>query len=86
MMNILVISPFRYAVLQKCRYIRAQMLKDNRDDYKVYAIHALPDEVIPKIYGKSFDFAYVDTFYASKEVAEIRNHITGKIYKNIKFF
>lgn len=86
MMNILVISPFRYAVLQKCRYIRAQMLKDNRDDYRVYAIHALPDEVIPKIYGKSFDFAYIDIFYAPEEVAEIRDHITGKIYKNIKIF
>ena len=86
MMNILVISPFRFAVLQKCRQIRAQMLEDERDDYRVYAIHALPDEVIPKIYGKSFDFAYIDVFYDPEEVAEIRNHITGNIYKNIKFF
>ena len=86
MMNILVISPFRFAVLQKCRQIRAQMLEDEHDDHRVYAIHALPDEVIPKIYGKSFDFAYIDVFYDPEEVAEIRNHITGKIYKNIKFF
>ena len=86
MMTILVISPFRYAVLQKCREIRTQALCDNHFDYRVVAIHALPDEISPKIYGRSFDFAYIDTNYLAEEVAEIRDHITGKIYKNIKFF
>ena len=86
MMNILVISPFRYAVLQKCRDIRAQVLNEDCFTCRVIAVHALPDEIQSKIYGRSFDFAYIDTSYLPEEVAEIRDHITGKIYKNIKYF
>ncbi|MBP5433700.1 hypothetical protein [Ruminococcus sp.] len=59
--------------------------RTDKPDQRVYAIHAMPDEVGFRLHGKSFDFAYIDTSYLPEEVAEIRCHIMGTIYKNIKF-
>ena len=84
--NILVISPYAYALENKVMDVKLRLLSDNNDDSDVCAIKALPYEVSEKLYGRSFDFAYVDNHYIDREIADIRTHITGDQHKNIKFF
>ena len=86
MFDILIISPFEYALKQKAEDIKLKLFCDELANYKLHMIKAMPDEIVGKLHGKSFDSAYIDNEYIDEEVAEIRNHITGKSYKNIKFF
>ena len=84
MLDILVISPFRYALRKKCEAIKLQMAVDDNDDFMLHAVYALPADVSKRIHGKSFDFAYVDIFYLSEEISEVRDHLRGN--KALKLF
>lgn len=86
MMDILIISPFSYALKQKADDIKLRLFCKEETNYKLHTIQALPDDVTDKLHGKSFDFAYIDVNYVDEEVAEIRQHITGEQHKKIKFF
>ena len=77
MLDILVISPFRYALKKKCDDVNMKMFCEDNTDYKVHAIYALPNDIRDKIHGKSFDFAYIDIFYSSDEISGIRDHLRG---------
>jgi hypothetical protein len=77
MLDILVISPFRYALRKKCEDVSMNLFCDDITNYKVHAIYALPDDIQEKIHGKSFDFAYIDIFYSSDEISSVRDHLRG---------
>lgn len=85
-MLILIISPYAYALENKVMDVKLKLLSENKEDCEVYAVKALPFEVSEKIYGKSFDFAYIDDHYIDREIADIRSHVTGDQHKNIKYF
>lgn len=86
MHKILVISPFQYAMENKVQDVKLIQLCNNDDNYDIYAIKALPDEIPDVLHGKSFDYAYVDKFYIAEEIAEIRSHVMGDSIKNFKLF
>lgn len=86
MKNILVMSPYRYALENKVTDVKLRMLCDDIEDYHIDAVQALPDEVIDKLHGKTYDLVYVDDHYIDVELAEVRSHISGDIHKNIKIF
>ena len=86
MTNILVISPYNYALENKVMDVKLKLLSNNSEGYEVYAVQALPCEVSAKIHGRSFDYAYIDNHYIDREIADIRTHVTGDQHKNIKFF
>lgn len=86
MHKILVITPFQYALENKVADIKLQLLCENVENYDICAIKALPDEVSSVLHGKSFDIAYADRNYIPEELAEIRSHIMGDSYKNLKIF
>ena len=86
MRKILVITPFHYALENKVADIKLQLLCENVENYDICAIKALPDEVSSVLHGKSFDIAYADRNYILGELAEIRSHIMGDSYKNLKIF
>ena len=86
MSEILVISPYHYALAQKVDDIKLRKFCAQDSNYNLHVIQALPYEVADKIKGQSFDFAYIDNHYIDEEIAEIRSHITGEQYKRIKFF
>lgn len=86
MMDILVISPFRYALDQKADDIKLRLFCREETNYKLNLVQALPCDVADKLQGRSFDYAYIDVNYIDDEVAEIRSHITGESHKTMKFF
>lgn len=84
--DILIISPFSYALKKKHDDVKFKFFCKEVANYKIHAIQALPEEVPDKLKGKTFDFAYIDTEYIDDEISEIRSHITGDQSKRIKFF
>lgn len=86
MFDILVISPYDYALKQKVDDIKLRLFCKEQTNYKLHIIKALPDEVADKLQGQNYDYAYIDDSYIDEEVAEIRSHITGQSHKAIKFF
>jgi hypothetical protein len=86
MFDILVISPYDYALRQKVDDIKLRLFCQEQTNYQLHVIKALPDEVTEKLHGQNYDYAYIDDTYIDDEVAEIRSHITGESHKTIKFF
>lgn len=86
MHKILIITPFQYALDNKVQDVKLQQLCNNDDNYDIYAVKALPDDIIDALHGKSFDYAYVDRNYIADEIAEIRSHVMGDNNKNLKLF
>ena len=84
--DILIISPFSYALQQKQDKVEFKFFCRKITNYRIHAIQALPGEVSDKLKGKTFDYAYIDTEYIDDEISEIRSHITGDQSKRIKFF
>ena len=82
-MTVLIISPFRYALKKQEDILRERAEKNMNNISRINAIYALPNDIEEKIYGKSFDVAYVDKFYDREEINMIREHITGKQIINL---
>ena len=84
-MEILIISPFKYA-LEKCNeYIKELLFLKGYNDYTIYVAQAMPDEIESKIMGKTFDIAYADRNYSNEEIGLIREHLRGRNPKVITF-
>lgn len=84
-MEILLISPFKYA-LDKCNEcIKELLFLKEYQDYIIYIAQAMPDEIESKIMGKTFDIAYADINYSDEEIGIIREHLRGRNPKIIKF-
>ena len=77
MLEILIISPFPYALKTQEEAVKQQLFCDDISSYRIYSVHALPREIDEKISGQSYDCAYVDCHYISEEIAVIREHIRG---------
>lgn len=86
MMKILIISPFSYALAQCEKKVKEKLFCDDITDYHITIVQALPDEIDGKIYGKQFDYAFIDVNYISDEVGKIREHISGMQSKQIERF
>lgn len=86
MMEILIISPFAYALQRQVEKVKAQLFCDDIADYKLHTVQALPNEIDGKIYGHQYDYVYIDTEYISEEVGKIREHIRGQQYRQIARF
>ena len=86
MENILIISPFPYAISKKVEEVKFRYFCKEVKNYKIYTIKAFPAELADKLQGQTFDFAYIDVNYISEEINMIREHITGDASKRMKFF
>lgn len=86
MFEILIISPFSYALEKQKDFVKLKLFCDEITDYKIHTIKALPDEIDGKIHGKQFDYAYIDIHYIAEEINHIREHITGSQYRQIERF
>jgi hypothetical protein len=86
MMEVLIISPFAYALKQHEKKVKEKLFCDDITDYHINLIQALPDEIERKIHGKQFDYAYIDIHYIAEEINRIREHITGSQYRQIERF
>ncbi len=82
-MTVLVISPFRYALKKQVNILRERALNNTNNIGRISVIYALPNDIEEKVYGKSFDVAYVDKFYNREEINMTREHITGKQIINL---
>ena len=86
MMEVLIISPFAYALRQHEKKVKEKLFCDDITDYHINIIQAMPNEIERKIHGKSFDYAYIDRNYIEEEINKVREHITGAQYKQIERF
>lgn len=86
MMEVLIISPFAYALKQHEKKVKEKLFCDDITDYHINIIQAMPNEIERKIHGKSFDYVYIDRNYIEEEINKIREHITGSQYKQIERF
>lgn len=86
MENILIISPFPYAISKKVEEIKFKYFCKEVKNYKIHTIKAFPCELADRLQGRNFDFAYIDVEYIPEEVNIIREHITGDASKRMKFF
>lgn len=86
MMEVLIISPFAYALKQHEKKVKEKLFCDDIIDYHITIVQALPDEIDGKITGKQFDYAYIDISYIDVEVWKIREHISGMQNKQIERF
>lgn len=86
MMEVLIISPFAYALERREKKVKEKLFCDDITDYHITIIQALPDEIDGKIAGKQFDYAYIDINYIDVEVWKIREHINGMQSKQIERF
>lgn len=77
-MEILIISPFNYAVHKQAECVKELFFARDWDIGSMQITQALPNEIAQKIHGKSYDIAYIDNFYSREEINMIREHITGK--------
>ena len=84
MLNVLVISPLKYALDKQVDKARAEFFA-NDNDVTIHAVHALVDEVEKRINGKQYDIAFIDTLYDIDEVNMIREHICGVKQKIVRF-
>lgn len=76
-MEVLIISPFRYALERQTNKIREKLFcKDV--ECRIHSIQALPDEIEDKILGNQYDYAYIDSEYISEEVGKIRDQLCGR--------
>ena len=86
MFEVLIISPFSYALEKQKDFVKMKLFCDEIKDYKIHTVKALPDEIGGKIHGKQFDYAYIDVNYISSEVGKIREHVNGMQSKQIERF
>ena len=86
MFEVLIISPFSYALEKQKDFVKLKLFCDEIADYKIHTIKALPDEIGGKIHGKQFDYAYIDVNYINSEVGKIREHVQGMQHKQIERF
>lgn len=86
MFEILIISPFSYALEKQKDFVKLKLFCDEITDYKICTVKALPDEIDGKIHGKQFDYAYIDVNYINSEVGKIREHVNGMQSKQIERF
>ena len=86
MENILIISPFPYAINKKMDEIKFKYFCKEISNYRIHTVKAFPNEIADKLQGQTFDFAYIDVNYIPEEVNMIREHITGDASKRMKFF
>jgi hypothetical protein len=86
MFEVLIISPFAYALEKQKDFVKLKLFCDEITDYKIHTIKALPDEIDGKIHGKQFDYAYIDVNYINSEVGKIREHVNGMQSKQIERF
>ena len=86
MFEILIISPFSYALEKQKDFVKLKLFCDEIKDYKIHTVKALPDEIVGKIHGRQFDYAYIDVNYINSEVGKIREHINGMQSKQIERF
>lgn len=86
MMEVLIISPFAYALERHEKKVKEKLFCDDITDYHINLIQALPDEIERKIHGKQFDYAYIDVNYINSEVGKIREHVSGMQSKQIERF
>ena len=86
MFEVLIISPFSYALEKQKDFVKLKLFCDEITDYKIHIVKALPDEIDGKIHGKQFDYAYIDVNYISSEVGKIREHVSGMQSKQIERF
>lgn len=84
-MEILIISPFKYALQTYEEYIKQVMFCCDREDFTIYIAQAMPDEIENKITGRTFDIAYADINYSKEEIGIIREHLRGSNPKVITF-
>ena len=84
MLNVLIISPIKYALDKQVNKARAEFFA-NDNDVAIHAVHALVDEVEKRINGKQYDIAFIDTLYDIDEVNMIREHICGVKQKIVRF-
>lgn len=85
-MNILIISPFAYALGKQTTKIKRQLFLDDVENYNIHEIKALPDELNGKLDGKQYDFMYIDVHYIDAEVNAMREHLSGLQNKQIVRF
>lgn len=84
MLNVLVISPIKYALDKQVKNVMAESFAT--DNYcNIHAVHALVNEVEQRINGKQYDIAFIDTLYDIDEVNMIREHICGVKQKIVRF-
>lgn len=86
MLDVLVISPFRYALQKQSNKVRVNKLDGSNEELRIHSVYALPADIEEGIYGQQYDFAYIDKFYSNEEIGRIREHIRGQQYKQIKTF
>ena len=77
-MDILIISPFNYAVHKQAEIVKELFFVNNLTINSIQITQALPNEIEQNIYGKNYDVAYVDMFYNEEEINMIREHVTGR--------
>lgn len=85
-MKVLIISLFEYAKNKQEVLVRYEMNMKGYDDFEIYAVKALPDEIDKALMGKQFDYMYIDVFYDNDETNKIREHLRGLQYKQIERF
>lgn len=85
-MNVLIISPFAYALEKQTTKVKRQLFLDDVENYNIHEVKALPDELNGKLDGKQYDFMYIDVHYIDAEVNAMREHLNGLQSKQIVRF
>lgn len=86
MLDILIISPFRYALQKQCNKVSTNKIEGVKENFQIHSVYTLPADIEKGIYGQQYDFAYIDKFYSTEEIGRIREHIRGQQHKQIKLF
>lgn len=85
-MKVLIISLFEYAKNKQEVLVKCEMNMKGYDDFEIYAVKALPNEIDNVLMGKQFDYMYIDVFYDNEDTNKIREHLRGLQYKQIERF
>ena len=85
-MKVLIISLFEYAKNKQEVLVKCEMNMKVYDDFEIYAVKALPNEIDNVLMGKQFDYMYIDVFYDNEDTNKIREHLRGLQYKQIERF
>ena len=86
MFEILIITPFSYALEKQKSIVKEKMFADGIEDYSIREVKALPSEIDEKIQGRQYEYAFIDVFYSNEEVGKIRDHVQGMQHKQIERF
>ena len=77
-MEILIVSPYEYALQRQAEKLRERLFCKDIDDYRLHIVYALPADLDGKISGKQYDLAYVDSHYTAEEVGKVRDYLSGR--------